>query len=68
MSIDNKRRQTKYCSICGTKLKVFERVGLCSCSMDLCVKHKNRSDHQCVNGRKPIPLPPKVDGVKVSVI
>jgi len=50
--VDMKRTSTKKsCIICGVKLKVFERTGLCSCGFDLCVRHSNRSDHDCVNNR-----------------
>jgi len=68
MSENNKGRHGKNCSVCGIKLKVFERIGLCSCRMDLCIKHSTRIEHECVNGRKQESLPPKVAGVKVSVI
>jgi len=68
LSQNGKSNSKKICSVCGIKLKAFERIGLCSCSVTLCIKHSNRSEHECVNGRTQESLPPKVAGIKVSVI
>jgi len=49
--VDIKKKNKKTCIICGVKLKVFERVGLCSCGFDLCVQHSTRTQHGCINNR-----------------
>ena len=46
-----KTSKKKMCIVCGVKLKAFERVGLCSCGFDLCIRHSTRTQHGCVDNR-----------------
>ncbi|CAM9255638.1 unnamed protein product [Sphacelaria rigidula] len=38
--------QRTKCVVCGKVLKVFER-NLCSCKLNVCMKHKQRVEHGC---------------------
>ena len=50
------------CIICNRKLKVFE-LNLCSCEKNVCMLHKEKTQHDCTN-YKDIKLE-KVTGEKV---
>ena len=42
---------TKRCEVCNKKLMVFE-TNLCSCGMDVCIKHSDRIAHKCHMNKK----------------
>lgn len=56
----------KRCQICCKKLKVFEK-NLCSCGVNVCMKHLSRSEHDCKLQKKILQLV-KVVAPKISMI
>lgn len=55
------------CVVCNKQLKLFE-VNLCSCGLDVCVRHAERSLHGCPNGRQRVEELVKVVAPKVIKI
>ena len=50
------------CIVCNRKLKVFE-LNLCSCGKDVCMLHREKTKHNCLNSEE-IKLE-KISGEKV---
>lgn len=45
----HKTEKCRKCVVCRKVLKVFER-NLCSCNLNVCMKHKERVEHGCPDG------------------
>lgn len=59
-------KKKKRCVMCRKRLKVFER-NLCSCGKDVCLKHVQRSLHDCPLNLDKV-LMEKVDAPKILKI
>lgn len=44
--LNKKRKKKKKCVVCKKNLKVIE-TNLCSCKLNVCMKHRNRNSHRC---------------------
>ena len=54
------------CIICNRHLKVFE-TKLCSCLINVCMKHRNKLDHNCSEGLEYMSLD-KITSLKINKI
>lgn len=60
------RKLVSKCHVCQSKLKIHEGK-LCSCSLLLCMKHRYKDDHSCVEEKNITPME-KVQACKVEQI